>query len=104
MRWWWKLAVSVSLLALILILLPAGDIFGAMGRIPAWLWTAALAGFLSGHLLGVAKWRAVINAGRPILKMRQAIQCYAAGLFAKCPRSSDAAWSSQRRKQRCLRL
>jgi uncharacterized membrane protein YbhN (UPF0104 family) len=82
MRWWWKLAISVSLLAVILIVLPAGDIFGAMGRIPAWLWTAALGGFLLGHLLGVAKWRAVINAGRPILNMWQAIQCYAAGLFA----------------------
>ncbi|MCZ6755634.1 MAG: lysylphosphatidylglycerol synthase transmembrane domain-containing protein [Gemmatimonadetes bacterium] len=82
MRWWWKLAVSASLLALILTLLPAGDIFGAMGRIPPWLWTAALAGFLLGHLLGVAKWRTVVNSGRPILGTRQAIQCYAAGLFA----------------------
>jgi len=82
MKWWWKLAVSISLLALILILLPAGDIFGAMGRIPPWLWTATLAGFLLGHLLGVTKWRVVINTGRPILDSRQAIQCYAAGLFA----------------------
>jgi uncharacterized protein (TIRG00374 family) len=82
MKWWWKLAISALLLGLILTILPAYDVFQAMGRIPAWLWWSALGGFLVGHLLGAAKWRILINAGRNILGTGQSIQCYAAGLFA----------------------
>ena len=82
MKWWWKLAVSALLLSLILTILPAQDVFRAMGRIPAWLWWSVLGAFLLGHLLGTAKWRTLVNAGRNILRVRQSIQCYAAGLFA----------------------
>jgi len=79
---WFKVAVSVGLLTAIFWILPWQDVRQAVSRLSAIVWFGVLAGFLLGHRLGVAKWRRLINAGRASLPHRDALRCYAAGLFA----------------------
>jgi len=78
----WRAVVSVVLLALILVLLPWDTVTTALARMRPWHWLAVLAGFVAGHLVGVVKWRGFVAAGRGHLTMRDAVQCYSAGLFA----------------------
>lgn len=77
-----RVAVSVIVLALLLTLLPFDEIKRAIGKLSPLLWLGVLAGFLVGHRAGVEKWRSIINASRADLGSRQAVRCYAAGLFA----------------------
>ena len=77
-----RVAVSVIVLALLLTLLPFDEIKQAVGGLSPLLWLGVLAGFLVGHRAGVEKWRSLVNAGRADLGSRQAVRCYAAGLFA----------------------
>jgi uncharacterized membrane protein YbhN (UPF0104 family) len=79
---WIKVAVSATLLALVFLLIPWSQVRDALGRLSAGVWTAVLAGFLAGHLLGVGKWRRFVNAGRARLGGVDATLCYSAGLFA----------------------
>jgi uncharacterized membrane protein YbhN (UPF0104 family) len=85
-RWlrkrWLKPLVSIGLLAIIFYILPWKDVRIAVARLSFGIWALVLVGFLSGHRLGVAKWRLLVNAGRARLSSRDAIRCYAAGLFA----------------------
>ncbi len=82
MRIWLRIAVSVGLLALLLLLLPWETVRTAIERLPLSVWLAVLGGFVAGHLLGVLKWRVVINASGGGLRFVDATRCYAAGLFA----------------------
>lgn len=82
MRLWLRVAVSGGLLALLLLILPWENVRTAIGRLPPSLWLAVLGGFLAGHLLGVLKWRMLVNAAGPRLPLIDAVRCYAAGLFA----------------------
>jgi hypothetical protein len=77
-----KAAVSIGLLALLLLVLPWQQVQDALTRLPASVWLGVFAGFLAGHQLGVFKWRLLVNAGRGTLGLRQATRCYGAGLFA----------------------
>lgn len=77
-----RVAVSVIVLALLLTLLPFDEIKQAVGGLSPLLWLGVLLGFLVGHRAGVEKWRSLVNAGRAALGSRQAVRCYAAGLFA----------------------
>jgi uncharacterized protein (TIRG00374 family) len=77
-----RLAVSVTVLALLFILLPWHEIVGAMGRMRWALWLGLVAGFLGTHTIGLVKWRLMINACRSNLRFRDAVDCYAAGLFS----------------------
>ncbi len=77
-----RIAVSVGVLALLLLLLPWSELGAAIGRLSPLVWAGALAGFLTGHRLGVLKWRTLVNAGRAGLDATDALRCYAAGLFA----------------------
>jgi uncharacterized membrane protein YbhN (UPF0104 family) len=82
MKVWLRVAVSVGLLALLLLILPWDVVKNAIQRLPFTVWLSVLSGFIAGHLLGVVKWRVLVNAsGRP-LRMLDAVRCYAAGLFA----------------------
>ena len=82
MKLWIKVAVSVTLLALIFILLPWAKVWEALQQLPPTAWLGVWAGFIVGHALGVIKWRLFVNAGHGALKGIDAAQCYAAGLFA----------------------
>ena len=77
-----RVAVSVIVLGLLLTLLPFDEIKRAVSGLSPLLWLGAVAGFLVGHRAGVEKWRSIINASRADLGSRQAVRCYAAGLFA----------------------
>lgn len=77
-----KAAVSAGLLALLLVVLPWQDVETAVSRLPASVWLGVLAGFVSGHLVGVLKWRLLVRAGRADLGVLDAARCYGAGLFA----------------------
>ncbi|HXI20944.1 MAG TPA: lysylphosphatidylglycerol synthase transmembrane domain-containing protein, partial [Gemmatimonadales bacterium] len=81
MKIWIKVLVSVGLLALLFWLLPWAQVRDALLRLPPESWLLVLCGFVLGHLIGVVKWRIFVNAGRAALRFRDAIQCYAAGLF-----------------------
>ena len=82
MKLWIKVAVSATLLTLIFVLLPWGQVWSALQRLPIEVWLGVWAGFVLGHALGVVKWRLFVNAGRAALGGVDAAQCYSAGLFA----------------------
>jgi len=82
MKRWMKPAVSIGLLAAIFYFLPWHEVQTAISRLTFSTWVLVLAGFLVGHRMGVAKWRMLVNAGRARMKPRDAVRCYAAGLFA----------------------
>lgn len=82
MKPWVKAAVSISLLALILWLLPWGQVVGAFRDISLWVWLGVLAGYLAGHAIAILKWRLFINVMRAGLSRVDATLCYSAGLFA----------------------
>ena len=72
---------SAVILALLLTALPFGDIREAFGRVSLATWIAAIAVYLAMHLLGIIKWRSVVNAANADLPFRAAAQAYYMGLF-----------------------
>jgi uncharacterized membrane protein YbhN (UPF0104 family) len=79
---WLKGLVSATLLGVLFVILPWGDVRGALGRLPPPVWLGVLAGFITGHTLGIFKWRMFVNAARAGLAPFDAAACYSAGLFA----------------------
>jgi uncharacterized membrane protein YbhN (UPF0104 family) len=81
-----KLAVSAALVALILLVVPWKELWTEVRRLHPRTWLAVWAGFVGGHALGVFKWRYNVNLGirseRAKLTAVDAVQCYAAGMFA----------------------
>ena len=82
MKLWQKALVSVALLGALFAFIPWRDVAGALRNLSAAIWIAALGAFLVGHLVGVVKWRMMVNAGGGGLGGTDAVMCYAAGLFA----------------------
>lgn len=82
MKPWVKATISVALLALLLVLLPWGQVREAIGRLPGPVWVGVAAGFILGHTLGIFKWRRFVNAAGGRLARLDATLCYSAGLFA----------------------
>ena len=80
-RWALKLGVSAVLLGVILALLPRAQIWGAILRIPAWLWGAVLSLFLAGHVAAAAKWWLLAARGSNI-GFPAALRAHFAGLAA----------------------
>lgn len=80
-RRWFRVAGSLTILALLFTVLPLDELWQALTRIPLALWPAAVGGFLLLHALGAAKWRLVVNTAGSGLTMRQALRFYYAGLF-----------------------
>lgn len=72
---------SALALALLFRFLPGRQVLHALGRLPAELWIAVVAGYLATHLLGVTKWRLMVNTAGAGLNYLQAARCYFAGLF-----------------------
>ena len=81
-RWVVRLAASVVLLAVLFQIVPWSQVRAHASRLPFGTWLAILAIFVGGHLLGVVKWRTLVNACRARVPMRDAIRAYFAGLFA----------------------
>jgi glycosyltransferase 2 family protein len=76
-----RIGVSALVLVLLLTLLPFNQVWSAIKRIPPSLSLGLLCVYLALHLLGVAKWRLLINAAGADLTFAQAARCYYGGLF-----------------------
>jgi uncharacterized membrane protein YbhN (UPF0104 family) len=76
-----RVAVSGLMIAALFLILPRQQILSALGNV-SW---AALAGgvlvYLSLHLLGILKWRLLVNLAGSGLDIAQAARCYYGGLF-----------------------
>jgi uncharacterized membrane protein YbhN (UPF0104 family) len=81
MKVWARAAVSLGLLALLFAFLPWHETRDAFRKIPLALWVAILTGFILGHMMGVVKWRMLVNRGSVRLGMADAVRAYSAGLF-----------------------
>jgi glycosyltransferase 2 family protein len=79
-----KLLVSLGVLGLLFAFLPWDQVRESVGHVSLSLWFGVLLGFLAGHVIGVVKWRMMIQTSRkrapfPFI---DAVRCYSAGLFA----------------------
>lgn len=59
--WFLRLLVSGAVLAVLLRLLPVGDLLAAMRAVPAGRWAIVLASFLVGHAITAYKWRLLMG-------------------------------------------
>ena len=82
LKFWIKAAVTASVLALILRVVDWGELYEGARQLDPRLWLAVLFCFMAGHLCGALKWRLNVNICRAGLGRADAIQIYAAGLFA----------------------
>lgn len=76
-----RLGGSALILGLLVTFLPFGQIWSAIKRIPLSLSFGLLFVYLGLHLLGVVKWRALVNVAGAGLSFRDAVRCYYGGLF-----------------------
>ncbi len=76
-----RIGLSVVVLGLLFTALPFADIAAAMKRVPWIVWPSALAGYMALHLIGVAKWRLLVNTAGAGLSFRTAARAYYMGLF-----------------------
>jgi uncharacterized protein (TIRG00374 family) len=82
MKPWVRALVSVGLLALIAAFIPWDVARAAIGKVRFSQWVFVLGGFVLGHAVSTFKWRMFVRAGAADLTVRDAAQCYSAGLFA----------------------
>jgi len=84
-RFWnsllFRLGGSALILGLLLTFVPFGQVWSAIRRIPAPLSLGLLGFWLALNLLGVVKWRMLINVAGAGLSFRQAVRCYYGGQF-----------------------
>ena len=72
---------SAVILILLLTFLPYRKVFATIQRIPPAVGLSLLAIYLTLHLLGVIKWRLLINLAGADLTFHQTVRCYYWGLF-----------------------
>jgi uncharacterized protein (TIRG00374 family) len=77
-----RILMSICLLVILLANLPLQDLWHTVRQVSPYLWAFIVAAFISGHVIGVIKWRLLINIGKRKLLFPGAIRCYFAGLFA----------------------
>lgn len=82
MKPWAKALISLAVLGLLFVVLPWSELRDAASSASWGVWILVLLGFVVGHLLGVVKWRTLVNAAGANLALFAAVRCYAAGLFA----------------------
>ncbi len=76
-----RIGGSVVILGMLLLFLPFHELVEALGSVKLWVWAGALGIYMCLHLLGVLKWRMLVNASGGGLGFRDAVRCYYAGLF-----------------------
>lgn len=76
-----RLGGSAAMLALLFTALPFDDIAAAIRSVPAGVWPGALLLYMLLHLVGVAKWRLLVNTAGAGLSFRTAVRAYYMGLF-----------------------
>ncbi|HVA71500.1 MAG TPA: lysylphosphatidylglycerol synthase transmembrane domain-containing protein [Candidatus Limnocylindrales bacterium] len=82
-RWLAAARIAGSVLALILLFhfLPLAEVWATLRRLPAYIWLLVLAGYLAAHVVGIVKWRLMVNLGGAQLNFRNAARCYFSGLL-----------------------
>lgn len=82
---WHRLAVrlggSALILGTLLYFLPFHQLWSTIKQIPPFLSLGLLGAYMALHLLGVTKWRLLINLPGANLTFPQAVRCYYLGLF-----------------------
>lgn len=76
-----RVAGSGLILAALLTFLPFDQLLAALARIPVPVWALSVLAYLTLHLLGVTKWRLMVNAAGGGLSMGATVRCYYYGLF-----------------------
>lgn len=76
-----RLTGSVVVLTLLFLLLPGQKLWAAIKLLPPSVWLITLGGYMMLHLLGVMKWRIMVNLAGGGLSFMGAMRCYYAGLF-----------------------
>src|SRR4051812_14161255 len=76
-----RLGGSAIILALLIMALPKKDLVTALRSVPPLIWPVAMVAYLSSHLVGVWKWRTLVNAAGAGLEWRDALRAYYGGLF-----------------------
>jgi uncharacterized protein (TIRG00374 family) len=76
-----RLAGTVVVLILLFTVLPAGELLSAMRRLPLSTWFVAIGTYLALHLIGVVKWRLLVNGAGAGLRFIDAVRAYYSGLF-----------------------
>src|ERR1700744_126372 len=77
LRW----IAALVVLGVLLHFLPLKTVRSAIARVPPTYFFAALLGYLLAHVVGVLKWRMVVNAAGAQLDFATCLQCYGGGLF-----------------------
>ncbi len=72
---------SILFLAALFLLLPFGDVREALSRVPPIVWPLAIGVYMCLHLIGVAKWRLLINVAGAGISFGDAARAYYWGLF-----------------------
>jgi glycosyltransferase 2 family protein len=85
-KWGWAVIVlrwvaGLAVLAALLHFLPIAPLRAAIAQIPPSRFVLVLAGYLLAHVVGIVKWRMVVNAAGAELNFATSAQCYAGGLF-----------------------
>ena len=76
-----RLAFSVLLVALLFYFVPFSQLWSTLGKLPSSLWLAILGAYVLGHIVGLLKWRMMVNLAGAQLSYVQAARCYFGGLF-----------------------
>lgn len=81
LRWVLRIIATIAALGLIFWWLPFDQLWSAIKSVPPVTWPLGIAFYLGAHMLGVMKWRLLINNAGAGLPTRQAIHAYYWGLF-----------------------
>jgi len=76
-----RLGGSAIALALLLRMLPLGQLWTTMRRLPPWVFAVTLVAYMTTHAVASMKWRMMVNTAGAGLGYRPALRCYFAGLF-----------------------
>jgi glycosyltransferase 2 family protein len=76
-----RFAFSILLLASLFYFLPMAQLWAALSKLPPGVWLAVLFAYLFGHMVGMLKWRLMVNLAGTGLSYRQSARCYFGGLF-----------------------
>lgn len=77
-----KLAFTLGFFALLFAKVKWAELWERATSIAASTWIAVFVCFVAGHAVGALKWRYAVGLSRARLSIPDAIQCYAAGMFA----------------------
>lgn len=76
-----RISMSAVTLALLFWILPFHEIRAALGSIPAIAFPVAIVTYMCLHLIGIIKWRMLVNITGAGLPFRDAVRAYYWGLF-----------------------